>query len=670
MTSRRQPIPSRGRTAPTQRAGFTLGGGGEDDFDGTFRLLRQNLNEIDRAATRKGSFFNRETMREFDRAMQTSTRQLSKMRDEHRKINLEIRERERRIREIEKMDRRAGRRAGSSVDPGAYSYVGQLRARSMAMQGQISQAGQAIQSTRWRRQEAQEAYMNSPRAAFLQRAGGHHYERYLQLRQNPRLGFAQLAGSAASFIGGGGISGAMMGMGSGMMMGGGPWGKLLGGGLMGLGALFGTSKRLAKLGVKVGGWAVGQIMQGIPVVIENQMGAMGLERTMGVRTGSRQKYLSSVSRYGFRLGYTPAQSWGIAQRSLLASGSASTRDVKSNLAMMRGYSIDEGTLFGAHSAARHFGSAASPEELNKAFTVGISKGGFAKPLLKEFMVSLTQTMGSMEGDLGHTSVKRMGAFMTLLGQSMGGPFSRSPQRVGMLTQTLGRSISNPQGFMQQAETMWALGLGSGKSLDEVKSAGARGGTPENIKALLKYYHQSTGGNVSLMAQYLETRGINYNVGKQLAQAYNQRGENLSEDRIKSLQGQAVTPFAAAAQASKRTGMWQTMEGLRQARGAAALKHQGNIKDVMSAYIWALNGSTDLLKQFTDALRGAITELTGKPPKPRPPAIEALPQSNAPLPTKTTLAGTPDLEPAKQILRGGRTPTTVSNHASKGWGGKP
>lgn len=588
----------------------------------------------------KDGFMSRALMRQYLTGLKKSRVELRRVHREYKQINQQVRSiaRERKKdfktqeREEKKSDRRArhrardarGRFVSTRGDGGGSSRTRDSQGRFLPTRtpGSSSSGGGGGRGGGGGGSSSRTARM-----AFSQGVGRGGYERWQQFREAPRLGMAGMAGAAAGMISGGGASGFMASVGAGMMAKGGAAGALMGGALMAGGMALGAGKKMTALAVRVGGWAVGQIMEGIPVVIENQMSRMNLERTLGVDTNNKGRMahfnrgLSRVRRHGFALGYNPAQSAMLAQQTALASGNIRTRDALSNMSMLRGYSLDEGTLFGAHSAARHAGSRQMPGEFNKMMIRGFRSSGAAKPLLREFIQSLTRVMGSMRG----TGVKagRMSAFMGILGKRMGGMYQRSPGLVGDLLSNLHGSIQGPRGEQAQIAQMYAFGYGSKMNLHQYRMAKAKGATPGNIRKHLAYAQKAGGGTVRGMMGYLQdTAGIandqNYRAMTQLVKAYLQNPDALSSGAISKAMKGKVDIHKQGRHASKRTGMWRTMEGHRQAKGAAAGKHAKNIQDVMALHKMALSTSTDLLNKFTDALRRVIRAANGGKDPSRPP----------------------------------------------------
>ena len=113
----------------------------------TFRSLERHLKGIDRMATRRGGFFNRETMRDFDRTMRQGGRHLRTMRDEHRRINQEVQRQKKLHDSLIKND------PNSVFAKDVHTRGVELEKQAQAKQQQIQQAEATMQQAQARRSQ-------------------------------------------------------------------------------------------------------------------------------------------------------------------------------------------------------------------------------------------------------------------------------------------------------------------------------------------------------------------------------------------------------------------------------------------------------------------------------------------------------------------------------------
>jgi len=231
--------------------------------------------------------------------------------------------------------------------------------------------------------------------------------------------------------------------------------------------------------------AMGQIRAGLQALIDDQLGRMGTERATGSSRG-----FSALERRGYAMGMTPREAHQIALQTSRATGRGGTGGAISNINMMRGYSMDAGSLTGFQQAARMGGDTATAQVLNRSILRAIKLGGIPRVLGEELTQTATSFMGQVTGARENVSASGMTGLIAMMGRRLGGVYRRAPGRTSQLLGGLhGTLTGGGGGEAGQSFLLRAAGFGRGKSYVQALEQLEKGVTdPQNIANMLKQTH--------------------------------------------------------------------------------------------------------------------------------------------------------------------------------------
>lgn len=210
--------------------------------------------------------------------------------------------------------------------------------------------------------------------------------------------------------------------------------------------------------------------------------------------------MAQYESYGMGLGYSIPESHQFAQSGLRALPWNRMRDMKSNLAMYRGYTLDPGTLTGYQTAARTGGYEGGATALNQQLIAAFTKGKFPRALMGEFVSAATDVLGTLSTSGGVVNPKTAAHMLAVYGNAMGAGYRGSPQRTAQMLQGLHQGIVSPGGGdAGNAFVMRALGLGTGASYWDVLKRKHEGATPANVRDILQYGSTHLGRQDTLLA---------------------------------------------------------------------------------------------------------------------------------------------------------------------------
>lgn len=192
--------------------------------------------------------------------------------------------------------------------------------------------------------------------------------------------------------------------------------------------------------------------------------------------------------YGMKLGYSIQESHQLAQQGLRASPFNRLRDMRSNLAMFRGYSLDPGGLTAYHRAARGVGYEGGSAVLNRELIGAFTKGKFPRALMGEFVSSATQVLNNMQSGGGVVRPGSAGNLLSVFSRAMGQGYRNDPARTAQFMSSFHRGIQNPGGGDSgKAFQMRAFGLGNpGVSLWDIYRRQDQGLNYKNVNSILRY----------------------------------------------------------------------------------------------------------------------------------------------------------------------------------------
>ncbi|MEA3225518.1 MAG: hypothetical protein U9Q07_06170, partial [Planctomycetota bacterium] len=213
---------------------------------------------------------------------------------------------------------------------------------------------------------------------------------------------------------------------------------------------------------RAGSWIKSQADQGYSTALQNEMARMQVGRLAGrdPRSGMYRRARGGLERYGRSLAYTTAETLQMHQAGLQASGVLPWNMAKRNLAMIRGYSLDPGTLFGYQSATRHAGGMMGGGDPSLSLLQGRRMGRFARSLGNEFARSVTGLLSSVSGSRARIGSSVIPGLLGMMGRGMGREFQQSPARTANLLSGLHGTMRSPGGGEAgQALMLRAMGFG-------------------------------------------------------------------------------------------------------------------------------------------------------------------------------------------------------------------
>lgn len=303
--------------------------------------------------------------------------------------------------------------------------------------------------------------------------------------------------------------------------------------------------------------------------------------------------LGQYESYAMSLGYGIPEAHQFAQGGLRALPGNRLRGMRSNLAMMRGYSLDAGTLYGFHRSARSGGYEGGAGSLNRELINAFTKGKFPRALMSEFVQAATSVLDTYSASGGIVTPRSAANMLSVMANAMGQGYRNDPSRTGQFINRFSSGIRSPGGGdAGKAFQYRAFGLGRGASLWDVMKRSAEGATPENVRSILDYGTKNYGKYTKFALKDI------YNLTPQqvekLLEGY--RSGKLSDSAIQQVV-KGPSEFAEGGKFRGRMG-FRGLELQKMAEQAQAAAK--NIKAVNTAYqanILAIKGSTMALNGF-------------------------------------------------------------------------
>lgn len=303
--------------------------------------------------------------------------------------------------------------------------------------------------------------------------------------------------------------------------------------------------------------------------------------------------LGQYESYAMSLGYGIPEAHQFAQGGLRALPGNRLRGMRSNLAMMRGYSLDAGTLYGFHRSARSGGYEGGAGSLNRELINAFTKGKFPRALMGEFVQAATSVLDTYSASGGIVTPRSAANMLSVMANAMGQGYRNDPSRTGQFINRFSSGIRSPGGGdAGKAFQYRAFGLGRGASLWDVMKRSAEGATPENVRSILDYGTKNYGKYTKFALKDI------YNLTPQqvekLLEGY--RSGKLSDSAIQQVV-KGPSEFAEGGKFRGRMG-FRGLELQKMAEQAQAAAK--NIKAVNTAYqanILAIKGSTMALNGF-------------------------------------------------------------------------
>ena len=308
--------------------------------------------------------------------------------------------------------------------------------------------------------------------------------------------------------------------------------------------------------------------------------------------------LGQYESYAMSLGYGIPEAHQFAQGGLRALPGNRLRGMRSNLAMMRGYSLDAGTLYGFHRSARSGGYEGGAGSLNRELINAFTKGKFPRALMSEFVQAATSVLDTYSASGGIVTPRSAANMLSVMANAMGQGYRNDPSRTGQFINRFSSGIRSPGGGdAGKAFQYRAFGLGRGASLWDVMKRSAEGATPQNVRSILDYGTKNYGKYTKFALKDI------YNLTPQqvekLLEGY--RSGKLSDSAIQ----QVVKGPSELTEGGKFRGRlgFRGLELQKMAEQAQAAAK--NIKAVNASY----QANILAIKSTTSALNGLIQTVT-------------------------------------------------------------
>lgn len=406
------------------------------------------------------------------------------------------------------------------------------------------------------------------------------------------------------------------------------------------GGVFARGRLVPKAGVR-GRWNLSQQMlrqfqkEGIPLDADKkapgvawQLAASltGLDVTGQIarqnRMGARARYLKKQYKrkasgyrlpgemaqyegYGMSLGYSIPEAHQLAQGGLRSLPGNRLQGMRSNLAMMRGFSLDAGSIYGFHRSSRGGGYEGGAAALNRELINAFTKGKFPRALMGEFVQAATNVLDTYNASGGVTSPRSAANMLAVMGNVMGRGYRGDPSRTAGFINRFSSGIRSPGGGEAgKAFQYRAFGLGRGASLWDVMKRQYQGATPENVRSILDYGTQNYGDYAKYALHNIY--GLTPQQVDKLMTGYNSGG--LSNSAISKIV-KGPNEFGQAAAFRPRMGFRGLELKKLQEQANAAAK---NIKAITTAYnlnIVAIQTSTLWLMLLADKAEYLVRKLS-------------------------------------------------------------
>lgn len=403
----------------------------------------------------------------------------------------------------------------------------------------------------------------------------------------------------------------------------------------------GKGKALSIAGMSgVASYVIQNVMAGMEELIAQQMSTMSLERTLGFRPGNRSssRSIAAAKRFGLSMGYSVAESLGYYEATAKATGQLSGGNAISNMAMMRGYSLDIGTLTGLQSTARQAGDTNLADAMNKAMIRGLQAGGFSRPVMDEFVNSATTVLQTLSPGSTRSTASQAAGLLSVMSRELGGVYTRSPLRTANLIQRMSGGFGASGGDQEMGFKLQAMGFGSEKGVDYVEAIRRleEGPTAGNIQRYMRGMGQWTGGDSRMKAL-----GLYRIFGGQLKMHEALSLSKMNAGQLTDTEGQlgqfGADPMKEAALTKGRTGLVRMDLAKKQQQAALTAQYMPVIeglwkmnmtamRTILATGNWTINAANVTVNAAKTAAQRLFKPTTSKGPVPTgrnapPPSVD-------------------------------------------------
>jgi len=371
---------------------------------------------------------------------------------------------------------------------------------------------------------------------------------------------------------------------------------------MGFGAL-GMASRL-------GSWYKGKMDAGETTLIQNSLARMGSERQAGFspRDGGWKSSRRGVERYGRSMGYSTAETHKIYQESMKSAGTPSATVAKHNIALMRGYNMDSGTVSGYMQAQRQSGGIVGGADPQRNLIRGLNLGGFSRTLSTEMARAVTGILQSTSNSRERTPANLIPGLVGMLSRNLGGAYKQSPQRTAALLGGLHGTISAPsggeagEGFMLRAMGYGKDAASGGVGYFKARLRMEQGITGKgNIGRVLGQLHQEVQGTDEMKAMYLnKLSGGKIALHQSLRLV---RMKKITKDGIDAAMSGKGDLYGEADKTKSRTGLVRMKIGMAEKQAQVRAGAQ-------DLYKFKQKVEMQLLTSMNNALQGILAILKG------------------------------------------------------------
>ena len=352
---------------------------------------------------------------------------------------------------------------------------------------------------------------------------------------------------------------------------------------------------------RAGSWIKGKMDEGESTLIEKMMGRMASERLSGrdPRSPMWQRTSRDVDRYGHSLGYTSGETHHFYQMGLQATGVLPRNMARQNMALMRGYNLEPGALFGYQGAFRQAGGFVGGGDPNLALIRGMKLGGFARALSGEMAHALSGLLSSASVSNDQVKASTIPGLMAILSKTLGGVYRDSPQRSASLLQGLHQTIRTPGGGEAgQAFMLRAMGFGKkGVTYEDALERMGEGGltNTKNLRNFLQQIQKEYKGQEVLAMHRLSGGAISIKEAKSLKKLM-ARPEMLTEQAItEAMKTQQVDLAGEAAKSKQGTALVRRKIGLAEQKATMRAAGDPAYEKVNQIYLNALKDLTQVIK---------------------------------------------------------------------------
>lgn len=360
---------------------------------------------------------------------------------------------------------------------------------------------------------------------------------------------------------------------------------------------------------RAGSWAYSHVQAGKATLMQNQLAREATERMGGYNPKDRawRQGRGSIEGWGRHLGYTTAETHGLYQGAMQASGKVSPLEAMTQMSAIRGFHLDPGTFQGYMSATRHAGGLTGGANPTMSLLQGRQYGGFARALGNEFATAVSGILSTAGSARERTNASTIPGLIGFLGRGLGGAFQQSPQRTAELLGGLHGTITSPGGGdAGQSFMLRAMGFGQGTSYIQALEQMERGvSDPENIKRMLtqtkaEYQGEDT---QALMLNKLSGGQIKIWQARRLVGLST---EGLTDKGIAgAMAGEKVDLAGEVAKSRQRTGLTRREIALKEKEAGATAAADPAYQKIHELQIKGLDTLTKVLQEIEKILKGGL-----------------------------------------------------------------